>query len=61
MKYLYKLIEVLELKLQQTKRADGKPVYTLVLPKAVIEAKGFKKGTELKAVFNAKGNIELTE
>ncbi|MFH1664162.1 MAG: hypothetical protein ABH986_05130 [archaeon] len=48
------------MKLQETKRPDGKPVYSIVLPKAVVKAKGFKKGQELKAVFNEKGNIELT-
>jgi len=49
------------MKLQELKRPDGKSVYLIVLPKAIVEAKQWRKGTELKALFNSKGNIELTE
>jgi len=49
------------MKLQEIKRPDGQPVYSVVLPKALVEAKGWKKGTQLKAVFNEKGNLVLTE
>ncbi len=49
------------MKLQETKRKDGQPVYSVVLPKALVEAKQWRKGQELKAVFNHKGNIELLD
>ena len=35
---------------------DGR--YSVTLPKALVKAKGWEKGTELAAVFNERGNIE---
>jgi len=35
--------------------------YIITLPKILVEAKGWNKGTKLKAVFNEKGNIVLEE
>lgn len=49
------------MKLQTIKRPDGQVRYVLTLNKAIVEAKGWHKGTQLKAVFNHKGNIEIEE
>jgi len=49
------------LKLQEFKRPDGKPVYSIVLPKVLVESKQWKKGQKLKTEFDSKGNIILKE
>lgn len=38
---------------------DNNKQYKVTLPKALIEAKGWEKGTELLVVLDDKGNIVL--
>jgi len=45
------------MKLQQSKRNQ----FYLTLPLRIVEAKGWKKGTEFKIKFNEKGNLEIEE
>lgn len=35
--------------------------YVLTIPKAMVEAKKWKRGQELVFVFNERGNLELEE
>ena len=39
--------------------SNGK--YSIFIPKAIVEAKGWQKGIELKIKFDAKGNLVLKE
>lgn len=45
------------MKLQRSKVGQ----YYLTIPKPLVEAKGWSKGTELKVRFNERGNLELEE
>ena len=45
------------MKLQKTSQGQ----YTLTLPKPIVEAKGWDKGTELELKFNERGNLEIQE
>ncbi|MBU4266411.1 MAG: hypothetical protein KKE96_04195 [Candidatus Altiarchaeota archaeon] len=45
------------MKLQKTNKGQ----YYLTLPRALVEAKGWKKRTEFTIKFNEKGNLELEE
>ena len=38
---------------------DNNKQYKLTLPKALIDAKGWTKGTEIKVVLDKEGNIVL--
>lgn len=38
---------------------DNNKQYKLTLPKALIDAKGWKKGSEIKIELDAEGNILL--
>ena len=38
---------------------DNNKQYKLTLPKALIDAKGWKKGSEIKIELDAEGNIIL--
>ena len=40
---------------------ESKGKYSIFLPKAIVEAKGWKKGIELKVEFNQKGDLVLKE
>ena len=40
---------------------DNNKQYKLTLPKALMEAKGWEKGTEIKVVLDSEGNIVLKE
>jgi hypothetical protein len=46
------------MKLQKNEKTGQ---YFMNLPKAIIEAKKWQKGQELKIRFNERGNIELEE
>lgn len=35
--------------------------YSITVPKAMVEAKGWKKGTDLVWMFNERGELVLTE
>lgn len=49
------------MKLQQSKTKEGKTHYFLTIPMALVNAKGWKKGTELKTELDNKGNIIIKE
>lgn len=38
---------------------DNNKQYKLTLPKALIDAKGWKKGSEIKILLDSEGNIKL--
>jgi bifunctional DNA-binding transcriptional regulator/antitoxin component of YhaV-PrlF toxin-antitoxin module len=38
---------------------DNNKQYKVTLPKAIIDAKGWQKGDELKIAFDAEGNLVL--
>lgn len=38
---------------------DNNKQYKLTLPKAIIDAKGWKKGADIKIEFDSQGNIVL--
>ena len=38
---------------------DNNKQYKLTLPKAIIEAKGWKKGDEVIVIFDKEGNLVL--
>ncbi len=38
---------------------DNNKQYKVTLPKALVEAKGWKKGTEIKILLDPQGNILL--
>jgi len=44
-------------KIQQTSKGQ----YVITLPKALVKAKGWDKGTELMLILNNRGNIEIVE
>ncbi|MBD3350452.1 MAG: hypothetical protein GF364_03100 [Candidatus Lokiarchaeota archaeon] len=45
------------MKLQETPRGQ----FTLTIPKAIVNAKGWKAGEDLSLEFDSKGNIVIKE
>ena len=57
-KHLLKLLFII---LVMIKLQKFKEQFSITIPKVLIESKGWKKGQNLKVVFNHKGNLEITE